>query len=457
MEVAIIRTDGGTQHRAALDENAISEYAQAMTDDQWDWRRGALKVCYDGQAYWLVGGFHRIEAAKRAGVGIITCIVTPGTRRDAVLASLQENNDHGVRLDAVGRRNKVLTLLQDKEWAQWSNYEIAQRCGVSEITVRRVRASLTTTPVVVTDRTYVTKHGTIATMQTASIGRATTPITSAAAILPEQSEPDPRTAHARDDGTVITDDGVILRYNPQADRAWCNRCGEWRHWIQVGSADIWQCKACQWRCRDDEMKLWEPEPVLPALRSNGNTHRAGMQYIDPTTGDIHTSEQEAPPTGSDEWYTPAEYIELARRLMGTIDVDPASNEIAQRTVKAATYYTKTTNGLIRDWPGKVWLNPPYSRGLVQRFTARLIAQYEARITTEAVLLVNNATDTEWFHELLVRYPVCFTRGRIAFLLADGVACDSNRQGQAFFYLGRQATAFADLFGAIVGPVLGRVS
>lgn len=64
-------------------------------------------------------------------------------------------------------------------------------------------------------------------------------------------------------------------------------------------------------------------------------------------------------SASDEWYTPPEYIEFAHSVMGGIDLDPASNEIAQHWIRAARYFTINDNGLEMPWHGRVWLNPPY--------------------------------------------------------------------------------------------------
>ena len=104
---------------------------------------------------------------------------------------------------------------------------------------------------------------------------------------------------------------------------------------------------------------------------------------------------------NDEWRTPPKYVEMARRAMGGIDVDPASSDIAQETVKAREdYYTERDNGLYQIWRGNVWLNPPYSAQKIHAFTLKLLYEYESGSTKQAVVLTNSATDTQWFHMLL---------------------------------------------------------
>ncbi|MDN2582369.1 DNA N-6-adenine-methyltransferase [Aquibium sp. ELW1220] len=160
-------------------------------------------------------------------------------------------------------------------------------------------------------------------------------------------------------------------------------------------------------------------------------------------------------TGNDEWYTPARYVEMAREVMGQIDVDPASNEHAQKTVKAATFYTAETNGLDKEWHGRVWMNPPYSRALIGRFIGKLLAEYEAGRTTEAIVLTNNSTDTAWFHAMTGEASVCFPRGRIRFVKPCGSLGRTPPMGQVFTYLGRQHRRFEEVFSAVgfVGTTL----
>src|ERR1051325_9718595 len=67
-------------------------------------------------------------------------------------------------------------------------------------------------------------------------------------------------------------------------------------------------------------------------------------------------------TGDMEWYSPPELIERARTVMGSIDLDPASCALAQRVVKAETWFDAKHDGLKRRWTGNVWLNPPFNRG-----------------------------------------------------------------------------------------------
>lgn len=64
---------------------------------------------------------------------------------------------------------------------------------------------------------------------------------------------------------------------------------------------------------------------------------------------------------SNERYTPAEIIELARKTMGEIALDPASNPVCNQYIGAAKYFTKEQDGMRQEWHGNVWLNPPYGK------------------------------------------------------------------------------------------------
>ena len=117
-------------------------------------------------------------------------------------------------------------------------------------------------------------------------------------------------------------------------------------------------------------------------------------------------------SGNNEWYTPADIIAAARNVLGTIDLDPASGEIANETVKATKIFTADDDGLAHDWEGNIWLNPPYSTGLIEKFADKLIhSDYH-----QAIVLVNNATDTAWFAQLAEHAAaVVFPKGRVKFL------------------------------------------
>ena len=152
-----------------------------------------------------------------------------------------------------------------------------------------------------------------------------------------------------------------------------------------------------------------------------------------------------------DWYTPLEYIQAARGVMGRIDLDPASSDAAQAGIQASAYYTREIDGLSQPWSGNVWLNPPYNMPLIEQFTQRVIDDFEAGIINQAMVLTNNSTDTAWFHRLL-RFPVCFTRGRIKFINGDDTL--ATRQGQAIFYLGDKMDLFARVF-TVFGEVMRR--
>ena len=147
-------------------------------------------------------------------------------------------------------------------------------------------------------------------------------------------------------------------------------------------------------------------------------------------------------SGNNEWYTPAYIIEAARKTMGTIDLDPASSDIANQTVGATTYFTVDNDGLPKEWFGNIWLNPPYSGKLIGKFVDKLLLSD----FKQAIVLVNNATDTKWFAKLAnYANAVVFPRGRIKYLSPDGVTHNSPIQGQAILYFGDNVNSFKRYF------------
>lgn len=170
LAVADIRTDGGTQPRAGIDNSVVDDYADAMIDGA---EFPAIIVYHDGAAYWLADGFHRLAAWKIANPGRpIPADVRQGDRREAVLHSVGANADHGLRRTNEDKRRAVMRLLDDDEWGQWSDREIARRCHVSHNFVSTLRRSLSSDDSDSTERTYTTRHGTVATMQTRNIGES---------------------------------------------------------------------------------------------------------------------------------------------------------------------------------------------------------------------------------------------------------------------------------------------
>ncbi len=150
-------------------------------------------------------------------------------------------------------------------------------------------------------------------------------------------------------------------------------------------------------------------------------------------------------SGNNEWYTPPEYIAAARAVMGTIDLDPASTLDANQVVRADKFFTSDDDGLAQEWAGNVWMNPPYASNLVARFADKLAESVADGDVSQAIVLVNNATETAWFRTLVeISMSVCFPASRIKFWQPSG-EFGAPLQGQAILYCGENYESFARNF------------
>lgn len=158
-------------------------------------------------------------------------------------------------------------------------------------------------------------------------------------------------------------------------------------------------------------------------------------------------------SGENEWYTPAAYIELARTVMGRIDMDPASCAQANQTVQADAFFCKEENGLDHEWHGAVWLNPPYAQPMIAQFSDKLVMEFRVGRTSQACVLVNNGTETGWGQTLLSACSaVCFPQSRVRFLAPYG-KLGAPLQGQMLLYFGpsegvERFNFHADKFGIV---------
>jgi hypothetical protein len=151
----------------------------------------------------------------------------------------------------------------------------------------------------------------------------------------------------------------------------------------------------------------------------------------------------------DNWRTPPRYLEAARAVLGEIDLDPASSEVANQTVKATRYFTREDDGLSQPWQGRVFCNPPYGKSANQSnqglFAAKLVAEYEAGRVRAAILLVNLYYGYEWFAPLRER-PMCLVDHRICFIdPATSEEGDEAKASSAFIYFGSECRQFFKVF------------
>lgn len=523
LSLDLIRTDGGTQTRAALDQLKVNEYAERMAEGDIF---PPIDVWFDGEFYWLSGGFHRLAARKQAqsasqdqdsAFGEIPATIHQGSLRDARLHGAGQNATHGLPRTNEEKRRVVMMLLEDPEWSTWGDNVIARYCHVSQPFVSKLRKSSTNN--VISKRMY-TRNGKVAEMNTSAIG-ANKAVSSSPSNSPDQIAyewlknykddkgrawhdlTDNQTWHAnspcwqafhKDHPTLSKGYLKNARRRLEAMRAAAACTPIWRlekhirDWLdnQAFPPDvIWRVTLPKLAELKKQSDYWEsltavfPQPwrVNDVVQAINNVkyqlqqeHKTNPSAQADEQADVLVASADKPPhmagnavtidneeCDKDEWYTPAWLIEMVREVLGKIGLDPASSHEAQTVVQAHHYWTKEQNALSLNWivningptweSSRVFLNPPYSHPLVEQFVDKLLQQLEKGFVSEAILLVNNNTETAWWHKAAAQATsVCFFRSRVFFWRPGQGEATSPRQGQNLFYFGPLVGNFADVFG-----------
>lgn len=154
------------------------------------------------------------------------------------------------------------------------------------------------------------------------------------------------------------------------------------------------------------------------------------------------------------WGTPDYILGVVRESFGgTIDVDPANNAKAQERVRAKCWFGEGSpfgpDGLDYVWYGRVFLNPPYGKGLILPFAEHLSRMWSdpqfSDVAAHAVL-VNLDPSTGWFRV----FAGCSTHlvmldKRVAFLRPDtGKPVTGNPRPQCLFLRGCDVNPYRKL-------------
>lgn len=189
--------------------------------------------------------------------------------------------------------------------------------------------------------------------------------------------------------------------------------------------------------------------------SNESRQNPGLcLFVKSANGDRLNPVELVPMKNTDENYTPntqdQPILDLVLKAMGNIDLDPCSNDA--KTVPAANHFTATDNGLTKQWDGKVFLNPPYSKPVF--FLKHLAMNIDLGYTTEAIALLKIGTvNNKGTGKIIEKYATAFCfwgagkteRSRIGFVNQDG----EQRNGADFdcvlVYFGANFSRFREIF------------
>lgn len=132
---------------------------------------------------------------------------------------------------------------------------------------------------------------------------------------------------------------------------------------------------------------------------------------------------------TNEWYTPKWILDA----LGHFDLDPCASENPPFPT-ASRMIDKNEDGLLQNWEGvRVFLNPPYSHPLIDRFIEKMA------LNGNGIALIFNRMDCEMWHEQIFPFAdaMLILRGRVKFLKPDGTTAQGAGCGSILVAYGEE--------------------
>lgn len=103
---------------------------------------------------------------------------------------------------------------------------------------------------------------------------------------------------------------------------------------------------------------------------------------------------------NDEWETPQELFDDLNKVWG-FELDVCATRYNR---KCKLFFDKEQDGLAQEWKGTCWMNPPYAKGIIDRWVAKAVSETRAERCVVVVALLPVRTDTRWWHEHIEGNP-----------------------------------------------------
>lgn len=146
----------------------------------------------------------------------------------------------------------------------------------------------------------------------------------------------------------------------------------------------------------------------------------------------------------DSWQTPSNVMDKVRLVLGEIDLDPASSEQANATIRAKRFFDETSDGLKSYWGlnDAVFLNPPSgkvgSKSKTVLFWRKLMEEIYSGNVGHAIFLAFSIEQMQSSQRKgvppMLAFPVCVPAKRIAFTDAEGLGRKSPSHSNMILYV-----------------------